>query len=182
MTKDGSSDTIKVAASLSAATSMLTAGKKNVILFPSNDQAYVTDFMTKLYNSANKFDITVFGMSSWRGFDNMDPTYMDTLHVHTPSVFFVDYSDSITKNFIKKYRSKYLSDPESFAFQGYDVGMFYLGQLKEKGANFHQGLDGVKFTGLQTSFSFYKTAEGSGYDNNKVFVLKQRNHQLIRVE
>jgi len=36
--------------------------------------------------------------------------------------------------------------------------------------------------GLQTVFSFYKTAEGSGYDNNKVYILKQTNHCLLRAQ
>lgn len=175
-------DTIPVVASLAATTEKLSSSKKNIIVFPSNDQAYVTDFLTKLHGSAGKFDISVFGMSSWRGFDNIDPDYTDTLHLHLPMTFYIDYTDSATLDFIKKYRTKYFADPQNFTFQGYDVAMFYLQQLHEYGANFHFKLNGADYKGLQSNFVFYKTAEGSGYDNSAVYIFKQQNHRFIKIK
>ena len=122
----------------------------------------------------------LFGIPSWKNFSSLDAGYLDTLHYHFPSAIYIDYDFPPTKKFIKQYREKYFSDPEQYVYQGYDAALFYFLQLKNYGTNFSGRLAGADAKGLQTLFSFYHPAEGSGFDNNGVFILKYQGFKLVK--
>ncbi|MBN8703948.1 MAG: LysM peptidoglycan-binding domain-containing protein [Bacteroidetes bacterium] len=161
--------------------SSLVSGKKNIFILPTNNQVFVTDFITKIHNSATKYHVEVFGLPSWRSFDNLDLDYLDTLHFQFPSASFVDASNPQTAEFIARYQNRFLSDPEVYAFQGYDIGMYYLGLLANFGKNISSFIANSTYTGLQSNYKMYKHQEESGVDNQAVFILKQSNYTILRV-
>ncbi|MBL4623879.1 MAG: LysM peptidoglycan-binding domain-containing protein [Flavobacteriales bacterium] len=64
---------------------LLDTGTNNVIVIPSNNQAFVSEFLTQLNQLAEDYRITVYGMDRWKNFQNISTDYMHSLNVHITS-------------------------------------------------------------------------------------------------
>ncbi|MEO6882998.1 MAG: LysM peptidoglycan-binding domain-containing protein [Bacteroidia bacterium] len=154
--------------------------KKNVVVMLSQDQAYVTNFLNSLENESGKDSVILLCLHAVQGFDNLDLTYLNNLQFHFPANYFVNYSDNNTKIFIENYREKYLTDPDRYVYQGFDVTYYCLTALKNYGTDFMEELPQIKMQGIQTSFDFYKTSLESGYENKAVYILEYKNFEIIK--
>ena len=173
-------DSVKEAKSLSAVQSMLSATKTNVIILPSNNQSYVTEFIRGLNNSSDKYKIVLFGMHSWLNYDNLDLDYLNSLSLHIPANNFIDYSNISTQNFIKNYREKYKTEPESYVFQAFDLTYYFISSLQKNGSGFLNELPENSYKGLNSSYNFTQHPSESGFENKFVYILKFDNFNLIK--
>lgn len=157
----------------------LNPGKTNIVVLTSNNQSYVTEFIGKL-NQAKDKHVILFGMPNWNNYDNLDPEYLNNLALHTPANNFVDYSDPKVKQFIKDYRDKYLTEPEAYSYQGFDVTYYFLSMLQHEGSAFLNvlPLDGQKC--IETNFSFRQYPPDSGFENKFVYILKYQDYKLVK--
>lgn len=162
-----------------AVKSRLIANRQNTIIVPSDREAFVAQLLTMLSPLHEDFNIKVVGVEEWQRFDNIEVEYLHHLNVHLIVSEFINYSDSKVKDFESKYKSKYNALPESFAFLGYDVGTYYLGLLREYGANFEIMFLGLQEQLLSRKFEFYKTGIESGYENHSVYLVKYQDYHLI---
>lgn len=174
-------DSIKEIRSAEGISSVLSREKQNIIVLPSNGQINVTNILTQLNTLKDRYKISVFGMQSWMNFENLDPEYLNTLNVHLPVASFIDYENDTTEAFISSYRKVYFTDPDNFAFQGYDVGTYYFKGLLESGLNFGSYLSGRKFKGLQISYFFKRITPDSGLENTSVYFVRYEDYKLIKV-
>ena len=64
---------------------------ENVFIIPSNEEAFVTNVLTKL-NTLKTFGnkVSVIGLSRWQRFKNIDPEYYFNLELCIASPFFID--------------------------------------------------------------------------------------------
>ncbi len=154
--------------------------KLNVVVVPSNNKTFVTDFITKLNPLHEKKSIILFGLDSWTNFDNLDLDYLNNMQLHYPSPVFIDYENVQVKEFIHEFLSRYKTDPGIFAFQGFDVAFFYVNMLRNYGLNFQNKLATAKQSGLQTAFDFYQVSPESGFENKAVFMLMYRDYKLVK--
>ncbi|HVA97854.1 MAG TPA: ABC transporter substrate-binding protein, partial [Bacteroidia bacterium] len=152
--------------------------KKNIVVMLSEDQPYVTNFINSLANVNNQDSIILFGMQAIHRFDNLDLTYLNTLQFHFATNIFVDYANKNTENFIENYRTNYLTEPNRYVYQGFDVTFYCLNALKNYGINFVNNLPQLKMQGIQTSFDFYKTDIESGYENKAIYILEYKDLEL----
>lgn len=172
-------DSILVNQGFSGIESKLVKDKMNVLIIPSNSQAFVTDLIRNLYGLAEKYQITVYGMPGWMDYDNLDFEYLEALHFHFAAPYFVDYEAPLTKKFILQYRSIYGGDPTSFAFAGYDITMFFLQQLRTSGTGFVPAVNGKTGEGIQQSFSFARSDAESGYENFGIRIVHISDYELV---
>ncbi|MBI2271452.1 MAG: LysM peptidoglycan-binding domain-containing protein [Bacteroidetes bacterium] len=154
--------------------------KTNVIIVPSNNRSFVTDFITKLNPLREKNPIVVFGMQSWSEFDNLDIDYLNNMQTHYPSSTFIDYDSEPVKLFVKKYATQYKTDPGFYVFQGFDVIYFYISMLRSYGLGFQNKLATTKQTGFQTAFEFYQVSPESGFENRAVYMLRYKDYKLVK--
>lgn len=175
-------DTIHEAKSVSQIESMLSTTKTNVIILPSNNQSYVTETISKLYTIADKdkHKFAVFGLQSWSGYDNLDFVYLNKLNVHLPSNSFIDYQNVFTKKFIQDYRDKFKTEPELYAFQGYDIGYYFISCLQKYGSSFLNNIVDNKSKGLEVDFNFMQYPLDSGFENKFVYILKYEDNKLVK--
>jgi len=173
-------DSIKEIRSIAAVQSMLNPAKINVIVLPSNNQSYVTEFISKLNTLQDKNKIVLFGLQSWMNYDNLDFEYLNNLSVHLPSNNYIDYHDSITKIFIKNYRDKFKTDPETYAYQGFDVSYYFISSLLKYGSGFLKNITNNKYQGVETNFNFVQYPSNSGFENKFVYILKYQDNNLIK--
>ncbi len=163
-------------------TKILSADKVNVLVLPSNSQAYITDMLRTLNTLLDKYQIVVFGMQSWSGFANLDYDYLNKLQLHYAVNSFVDYDKDATVSFVKNFRILSGTEPGPYAFHGYDAGIFYLNALNTFGVNFEKRLSTLKWTGTQSAFDFYKTSSESGYENRAVNLVQILDFRLVKVK
>jgi len=162
-------------------TVQLSKNRNNIIFVPSTDQSFVIDLINKLHPLTKDYSITLFGMKNWQDFENLDIEIVQDLQLHLITNNYIDYQDKGTKKFIKTYREKYKTEPSTYAYQGFDVGMFYLKALLKYGVDFEEKLPEIKNNGIQTKFQFYKTAVESGYENQAFYILKYKDYSLLPV-
>jgi LysM repeat protein len=174
------SDSVKLVYNMNAFQSTLHPEKTNVVVLPSNNQSFVSDFLSKLHVLKDKYKIVVFGMQSWIGYDNMDYEYFNELTVHVPSNGFVDYEKAPSKMFVKRYQERFKTDPEAYSFQGYDVTYYFLSALKKYGSGFLNELSANYYNGIETSFRFSQFPSDCGFENKSVLILKYQNYQLMK--
>ena len=175
------SDSVKIASGHSNMQSMLSASKLNIIILPSNNQSYVTEFISHL-NSINreKFKIVLFGLQNWMNYDNLDFEYLNNLSLHIPANTFVDYKNASTQNFIQTYRSKYKTEPEMYVYQGFDVAYCFISLLQKEGSGFLKQLSAKKYSGISSNYQFAQFPSESGFENKFVYILKYKDYQLIK--
>ena len=173
------SDSVKTAKGLSGVISLLDKNKINVIVLPSNNQSFVTDFISKLNVQGEKYKIVLFGMQSWTTFDNLDFEYLNNLSLHISDNNYIQYDSAEIKNFIKSYRLANNAEPEMFVFNGFDVTFYFISALQKYGISFLEKITEYTHKGISMNFEFFKFPTESGYENKRIFILKYKEYKLI---
>lgn len=190
-TVDKSNDSIRIsfpkeiiwdASSFYEVKSKLQKNRRNTIVAPSDDEAFVTQFLSMLGGETEDYDIRVIGMDSWTRFESVEVEYLQTLKVHLVVSEFVDHNNPDVIAFEKKFADTYNLIPEKFSYLGYDVGMYYLKLLHEYGANFEVMFLGYQDQLLSRNFEFFKTGIESGYENHSVFLIHYKDYKLQKIE
>ncbi|PCJ78633.1 MAG: hypothetical protein COA57_16040 [Flavobacteriales bacterium] len=160
---------------------MLSLEKSNIIIIPSNDQAFVSDLLTKLNGFTKEYKIKVFGTEKWQNFDNIEVHYLHDLQVHLPCPSFINYSDEVVKSYLRKFKKRYSAEPGKYGILGFDVAYYYLKALQKNGLYFQKQLADIQVAEISNSFYFFKTGIESGYENGYVNIMKYENYELIKV-
>lgn len=159
----------------------LVAGKKNVVIMLTSDKALLPALLRKLNDARAKYDITLFGLPEWEDLE-LDSHYLLNLDTHLFNAWFVDYSRQNVKDFVSNFNERFKVEPEqkALAFLGYDVSIYFLGNLFNYGRGFSNCLSSTDYKGLSTGFTFWKT-EGGGFENtaSSVYELKDYKRKLV---
>jgi ABC-type branched-subunit amino acid transport system substrate-binding protein/LysM repeat protein len=142
----------------------LSRTKRNNLVILSNNQVKLAGLIRKISNWAEDTKIVVYAPNSWTGFKNLEIDHFDDLRIHIAVPFFVDYERVETQEFVLKFRTKFNTEPSSFAFRGYDVAMHFIRNLngiKTDGAAY---MESVEETGFQSAFGWKKLPDG-GFEN-----------------
>lgn len=156
-------------------------GKKNVIVLLTNNLVYLQDFITQLYVYSDKKDITLMGFNSVSNIDNLDQDYLNGLQFHFATPNHIDFQDSTIRVLTKQYQQIYFSDPSEKYFQAYDIGTYYLSNLKTQGPDFFFNLDKTIWEGVSIGFRFYRPDSETGFENRAVYIYKYSNYQLQKL-
>ncbi len=159
---------------------LLQSEVNNVIVVPSKDKVAIQGLFTELSMlSSVTYPITVYGLEDWIDYDFLDIDNLNKFHTSITSPSYIDYTDSQVKKFIKNYNRKFGVEPDSYAFLGYDIMMFYGKGLVQYGVNFPAYFDKIDKTGLiYTSMDFEQSNPKNGYENQHVFLLKFDNYTI----
>ena len=173
-------DSLKEAKSIIAIESMLNPAKVNVVILPSNNQSYVSEFISKLNVLAEKNKIVLLGLQSWTSFDNLDFEYLNKLSVRIPSNTYIDFQNRMTQNFINTYREEFKTEPELYAYQGFDITCYFISSLQKYGTGFLNNIVDNKYQGIETNFNFMQYPLDSGFENKFVYILKYQDNKLLK--
>lgn len=157
----------------------LSSSKENIIVVPSNDEAFVTDLINKLNTLSADFRIKLAGLESWMAYDYLDPNFRQKLSLTLPSNTYIDYKSNQTKNFIRIYREAYLTEPTRFSYAGYDSGITFLEAWMKFGKGMGKELEAHLSNGIQSRIKFEKTGPEAGYENHGVLILRYEQFELV---
>ncbi len=158
----------------------LVSGGKNIVIIPSADQAFVSDVLIRLNILSRLYDITIFGLNDWQRFENLNVEYLHNMELHFASPFFIDYGSQDVKNFLRRFRNDYKTEPSHYGFRGYDIMFYFLRAMKQYGPDFHECLPIVNAGLLQSNFLFRKSGHSSGFENNGIAIVKYDKNMNIR--
>ncbi len=175
-------DTVKQAKGLGGVEAMLVDNKTNIVVLPSTNQSYVTEFVRGLRGKHEKFKIVLFGLQNWTTFDNLDFEYLNDLSLHIASQNYVDYQNPATQAVIKTYRTIYKTEPDMYAYQGFDISYYFISALLKVGTGFLKTITGNKYRGVETNYNFLQHPADSGFENNFVHILKYKEYKLVKAD
>lgn len=150
---------------------------KNILVTLSTNQAFVINYLRQMNTVRDSFDIIVFGMPAWEKFKSLETKYLMNLKLHLFSNSFIDYTDCNVKKFIKLFREKYNAEPDEFAFQGFDIGYYFLSALKKYGKYYDDCIPLLRINSLQTEYYFHREGN-NGFENSYINIYKYEDYQL----
>jgi LysM repeat protein/ABC-type branched-subunit amino acid transport system substrate-binding protein len=163
----------------------LVLDKENLILVPSNNEAFVSDLLGNLHtlNTIHKYPISIFGYPRWQKFKNIQIEYYYQLQLHLFMPFYVDFNNTKVKSFVAKYRESFRAEPSQYAFQGFDVMFFFLTAMKNYGLDFQYCLPYHNNNNLlQSRYSFKQEKPFNCYENSSVFLVRYtKDFEIIEV-
>ena len=156
-------------------------GKKNLVVMLTNNPVYLQDVITQLYVYSDKKDIILMGFNSVANIDNLDQDYLNGLSFHYASAVGITGKDSLEQRLTKDYQSIYTVNPSDNFFQGFDIAMYYLQNLKIQGPALFLNLDKTPGRGIATGFKFYRPDTETGFENRSVFIFKYSNYKVQKL-
>lgn len=161
---------------LSPVEAKLMADTTNIIIVPSANVGYVSNFFTKLNSTSNqhpylKYDYEIYGLDEWNDFETLDEKYKNKFKLHYVAPGFINFHDDNVINFIKDYRSEYSIDPDKYGFIGFDAAYSSLKGLILYGKNFPAYYNKLNNQGYFTDMEFEQVEPGSGYENQAVKII-----------
>lgn len=159
---------------------VFTPGIENIVIVPSSNQAFVSDVIGKLNGYSYTYDITTFGQPRWIRFDNIELDSYHNTNTHIFSNSFIDYQDSNVIRFVKDYRFHFKGEPDKYAFQGYDVTLYFLTALNKYGHDFRKCIHQHQANLLQTTFKFVPVSDQGGYNNTAIYILQYSDDYKLK--
>ena len=136
--------------------SQLSGVRTNLIIAYGDDNVFATQVLNSLTKSADRFPITLLCAPGWQKHEKLLVENLLKMNALYVSDFFVDYQDEEVKSFVRRFRSKYVTEPQDYAFEGYDVGYYFLNALMQYGADNLIGcLHCYEGSLLHTHYRFY---------------------------
>lgn len=172
-------DTLSTVRGIAGIKANYESGIKNVVVSLSSNQILITDFTTQLALFADKKDITLCGFEETStSFDNIDQEYLNQLNYTFPSANNLSNTKAY-QHIIANYWAKQNTYPGKFYFIGFDIGMYYLKNLRDHGADFIFRLNELPSETSYLRFKFTRPDNSTGFDNNGVYIFKYANYQLV---
>jgi hypothetical protein len=147
---------------------------ENLIIVPSGQETFASEILGRLYSFSEEYSITVLGYPTWMKFRNVELKYFYGLGVQIFTPFFINYDNYMVKNFLRKYKHNFNTEPDqfSYAWKGYDIAWYFISGLSRYGDHFLQCHKEYKPQLLEAGFEFKKVNSHGGYINNHFRMLK----------
>lgn len=153
------------------------ADKKNIIIAPTSDKKVISTLFRVLGDGA----ITVYGNEEWDNMEVIKASNRNKYNVHFPQTTFIDYNDVRVQKWVEAFRKKFKSEPNQYAFIGFDIAIYYGMALKQFGRDFPNHLSEVKVKNLySTGFDYLQTSTESGFENQFVMIIGTKDYTLVK--
>lgn len=152
---------------------------RNVVVILSEDKVFLSSLVNSL-RQLKSYKVTAVGPSRLLDVPTLDLSYLNDMRLTMTDMHYVNYQDSATVDFIRHYRKKFADEPTRYAFQGYDVGMYFLNKLWRSGSFFLLSIQEEQPM-MSTGFNIRKN-KGGGYENDFLFTTGIRDFTLLKLD
>lgn len=156
--------------------------RNNLFIVYGNDKIFADEVVNKLTKLTEYYPITVVMLPEWSKFDRLFNENLMKMKAIYFDDNFIDYQSVKVLSFVNKFRAKYGSEPQKQAFQGFDIGWYFLNACKYYGADVEDVLQYFSVPLLQSEFHFRKNGENDGYENVFWNVYQFRDYDKIPIE
>ena len=146
---------------------VLIQGKRNHIVITTEKESLAADAVRNIATlvRGGSYDIQTYASHRIRRFESVDSDALRNCNAHFAMGYYVDYNSEQVQEFVRSYRALYNADPGNFAFQGYDIALYFGTALKRYGSDMINGIAHYPFQGLQLNFRFDRRNEKGGMFN-----------------
>lgn len=155
----------------------------NVVVVPSNQLAFVSDFMTRLSRLDEDYKIRVYGLDNWVKYENIESSYKNRFGLRIVAPQFLNFEDEQVISFLDDYRNRYGMEPTShgYGYLGFDLTMYFGTALLNHGTSFPMKFGEMEMDGVSSNFRFGKSTTGKEFENKSVFILEYDDFELKRI-
>ena len=140
----------------------MVKGGTNRVVVASESEPFVGDVVRNLGIMLGRgFDVVMYAPSKVRNFDSIDGSALHDVACHISTSYHVNYGSVEVDRFVHAYRALFRTEPNQFAYQGYDTARYFVSCVARYGASWARRMDQVRSRGLHTDFLF----ENDGDDN-----------------
>lgn len=155
--------------------------RNNLFIVYGTDKVFANEIVNKVTKLVENYPITVILLPEWSKFDGL---FNDNLMKMRAIYFdddYIDYQSIRTESFICKFRNRYETEPSEQAYQGFDIGWYFLNALRLYGGGMMENLPNYDIPLIGTSFRFVKNDEESGFENTfwNVYQFKGYNKVVV---
>ena len=152
--------------------SMMNIEAANRVLVMSESEAFVNDVIRNINLMVHeKYDVAVYASSKIRGFDTIEGANLHNVNLHVSASYYIDYDQKEVQDFIMDYRALFNTEPTPFAFQGYDIILYFAGICSKYGNAWPAMLPLEEEELLQSGFRFSRVVVGQsevGFANTAI--------------
>lgn len=147
---------------------LMTPEGTNRIYIASESEAFVNDVVRNLnLMLLENFAVVLYAPSRVRNFETIEVEHFHKTSMRVSLTYYINYEDQAVKDFLMKYRAIYNTEPTQFAFQGYDLAIYFINLCSKYGKDWMDMLESSSEAMLQSTFRFSKQETG-GYINTGV--------------
>ena len=147
----------------------LTSGGITRVILAVEKEVYAYDAVRSLAPlNFSRPRAILYAPSRIRTFDMVEVENLHRANAHLSCSYFIDYDNERIKDFLLSYRALFGGEPTQFAYQGYDMGWFFIRNFatSERERERMTRLED-RYTGLQSDF-LITDEDGSGHVNSAV--------------
>ena len=152
--------------------SRMTLTARNHLMIASESEAFVNDVIRNINLMVHeKYDVAVYASSKIRGFDTIEGANLHNVNLHVSASYYIDYDQKEVQDFIMDYRALFNTEPTPFAFQGYDIILYFAGICSKYGNAWPAMLPLEEEELLQSGFRFSRVVMGQsevGFANTAI--------------
>ena len=156
--------------------------RNNLFIIYGNDKVFANEIVNKVTKLIEYYPITVILLPEWSKFENLFNDNLMKMHAIYFDDDYIDYQSIRVESFICKFRNRYETEPSEYAYQGFDIGWYFLNALRIYGGEMLNNLQDYDIPLLETHFNFVKNDEESGYENMfwNVYQFKGYNKVVLK--
>ena len=163
--------------------SQLSGVRNNVIVAYGDDNVFATQMLNSLAKETDRYPITLICAPDWAKFEKLLVDNLLQMNAIYLSDGFVDYHSDDARRFVVRFRQKYAVEPQSYAFEGYDMAMFFLSALMRYGDDMLDCLNCCNVPLLHSQYRFFnrnylKDGKINGRENQYWSVYQYDNERI----
>lgn len=148
--------------------------RNNLVVLYGTKKSFILDVINRLNASRDTFDIQLLGAPTWERINNLSNVKMNNLNLSYFTSYYIDYNSESTQNFINQFRNSYSSEPNDFAFSGFDITYYFLSSLFYIGDDLNNCLEHFPMKLLQSKYSFERISNTNNFENKYWNLLQLR--------
>lgn len=156
-----------------------TVVRPNVVIAFADDNVFAMEFVNKINQVADTFNVKMIGIPAWDRFTNLfiDPLVkMNTTFVEQNRI---NYNDPEVLVFRSQFRNRFGFEPELYAYEGFDIGYFFIESFLRFGNGISDGITHYGKKMLQTQYYFARPLPTDGIENRYWNFGRHADYQYI---
>ena len=156
--------------------------RNNLFIVYGNDKVFANEIVNKVTKLTENYPITVILLPEWSKFSGLFNENLMKMHAIYFDDTYIDYQSIRTESFICKFRNRYETEPNDYAYEGFDIGWYFLNALRVYGNEMMENLPNFDMPLLHTHVRFHQNYDFSGYENTfwNVYQFKGYNKVVLK--
>lgn len=135
----------------------------------ADEESFLNDVVRNIRIMAfKKHPVALYAPSRIRSFSMIETEYLHNVNTHISAAYFTDFTRKDVSAFVLAYRALFNTEPNQFAFHGYDTMHCFVNICRIYGRWWPKVLEKYQESGLQTNFRFVREEGSRGFVNTAV--------------